>query len=621
MRAAAPADSKKRRRCDLLAVLLGLLMVVLFAYTAKYGVSSPDEAFYYTVTDRLLKGERLLADEWNVTQLCYLLSLLPHWVFVRITGGTEGIVLSMRYLFIAINTAFYSYVYVKLRRFGFWGVAAAFSFSAIVVQTMFSITYFTAAPMAAFAAVLILVSGEREKKTPALLFAGVLVACAVLAEPYLIAGFLAWFAIVTVRRLREKKTPILRDFGFVLDGRVYFTVAAGAACVFAAFMVYMVACGSFENFAAAFPYLASGSEIGLLDTVLFKKAWEACGYFGIPTVAGLAACVIAAAVVRLKKNENVKIRRTVFAAACVCYAAGLVYAGVCTLKSAEAPLWIRFAEYHGFSLLLFSPVLWLLSRKKDPRIFALWVAGVAFTLPVDASSAAILASGAGIVRAACLLQLPVLLRELKTPAEGPAEKTKKARGPAPGRVSPVFTGVLAVCAAAVVLWHAGHVAIQTVYKPYEKLLLHVKEPLSRELTAGPFKGLYTTDGIAAVYSDTLEDLDEIRALANGAPAAVLDLAPYTYLYLDLPYGAYTSWFEYYETERLAAFWQLRPARQPAYIYIPYYEKGLFAKTPDELLKLKLDRLFEWIDGETTEGRAGYIIRVTHLRSPLPEDAS
>ena len=118
-------------RYDVAAVLLGAALLVFLLATAKYGVSAPDEGYYYTVAHRLSLGEKMIADEWNLAQLVHLLNLLPNLLYMKLTGGTEGLILFMRYLFIEINTVFYAYIYVKLRPYKGWGVAAAFLFARV----------------------------------------------------------------------------------------------------------------------------------------------------------------------------------------------------------------------------------------------------------------------------------------------------------------------------------------------------------------------------------------------------------------------------------------------------------------------------------------------------------
>jgi len=398
---------------DLIALALGLAVFIFMALTARNGVSAPDESFYFTVTQRLSLGEKLIADEWNIAQLVHLLNVLPYTFFTKITGGTEGIILFMRYLFIAVNAVFYVYVYIKLRRFRIWGIAAALSFCAVVLQTIFSITYFTSAPMAALAFCLIIMTDEGDKKLPKLAFTGVLLACAILAEPYLIAGFIIWFITVILRQaLIKKGRNALKDFGFILDPRVFFGVTLGAVAVFIPFMAYMIFGGSFEHFAQAFPYLAAGGEIGKLGTVLFKKCMDGAVYFGVPFLVCQLITLAAAVVLKIRRMRSAKIKRLVFLFASAALAGGYIYAGIKTLSTEEMSVWVAFAEYHNFSFFLFSPVPFLLSEKKQPRLTAFWASGAVFNVLVDASSAVILGSGGGLMRVAVLLKLSGFLPEL-----------------------------------------------------------------------------------------------------------------------------------------------------------------------------------------------------------------
>ena len=599
---------------DLAALALGLALFAFFAVTAKNGVSAPDESFYFSVVQRLFLGEKLIADEWNIAQLVHLLNVLPYFVFTRITGGTEGIILFMRYLFIGVDAVFYAWAYAKLRKYGAWGLAAALCFGAVIVQTIFSITYFTSAPMAMLAFCLLLITDERERKLPVLLFSGVLLACAVLAEPYLVAGFALWFFTVVLREVQKKRGKAFAEaYGFLLDARVFSGVTAGVLTVFLPFMAYMVFGGSFARFAEAFPYLASGGEIGKLGTVLLKKCLDGAVYFGLPfTVCALFA-LAGAITLRVKKNGTLKQRRIVFAAAAAALAGSLIWAGIRTLATKEQPVWTAFAEYHDFAFLFFSPVPFLLSEKKDPRLTAFWAVGAVYNVLVDSSSAVILGSGGGILRVACLLQLSSLLPELFRKSAVAPEKGK--RNAAPEKPPRLLLAAAALCAAVSLTWHTGYVLCETVYKPMEKMFLHAQGPLTAEIEAGPFKGLRTTPEIADVYARTLEDLDTVKTVAAGRPVAVLDVAPYTYLYMNLPYGAYTAWFEFYEPERLAAYWALRPAQTAAVIYLPYNEKALFAPYDGKTNEARLALLEPCVQWELTKGKAGYILTVTDVRLP------
>ena len=83
-------------------MLLGLT-AVFFCWRCRYGFAEADEAFYPTIAYRLTQGDRLLVDEWHMSQLSSVLLYLPVLLFTRLTGGTAGIYLALRYLYVAVQ--------------------------------------------------------------------------------------------------------------------------------------------------------------------------------------------------------------------------------------------------------------------------------------------------------------------------------------------------------------------------------------------------------------------------------------------------------------------------------------------------------------------------------------
>ena len=119
---ARSTDTRLRLRYfDVCAVILGTLLLLFFLFSVRLGFWSPDEAFFYTVPQRLLNGDRLFLEEWNLTQLSTLFSVIPVWAYTAVTGGTEGLILFMRYVFVAVDMLFYAYMYMKLRPYRLWG--------------------------------------------------------------------------------------------------------------------------------------------------------------------------------------------------------------------------------------------------------------------------------------------------------------------------------------------------------------------------------------------------------------------------------------------------------------------------------------------------------------------
>ena len=106
-----------------LAVFVGLGVFLLFS--ARYSTVLPDESYYYVLAKRFAAGDRILLHDWQMSQLEGLFLILPYRLFTGAAHGTEGILLFMRRLFIAVDLALYWYYYFKLRDRKCWAVLAA----------------------------------------------------------------------------------------------------------------------------------------------------------------------------------------------------------------------------------------------------------------------------------------------------------------------------------------------------------------------------------------------------------------------------------------------------------------------------------------------------------------
>lgn len=88
-----------RKNLDILLFLLGMVPLSwMLLEKCRYGFTNIDESFYLTIPYRLCQGDRLLLNEWHLSQLSGWILRFPMAAFLRINGGTEGICLSFRYL-------------------------------------------------------------------------------------------------------------------------------------------------------------------------------------------------------------------------------------------------------------------------------------------------------------------------------------------------------------------------------------------------------------------------------------------------------------------------------------------------------------------------------------------
>ena len=108
---------------DIAALAAFLVLFGWFCYVIRFGVNAVDEGLYYNITQRLLRGERLLVDEWQVSQFSSFLLALPVKLYLSVAGSAQGMILFMRGLYVAETAVLYWWLYTKYRRFGYGGLA------------------------------------------------------------------------------------------------------------------------------------------------------------------------------------------------------------------------------------------------------------------------------------------------------------------------------------------------------------------------------------------------------------------------------------------------------------------------------------------------------------------
>lgn len=608
---ARSTDTRLRLRYfDVCAAVLGTLLLVYFLFSVRLGFWYPDEAFFYTVPQRLLNGDRLFLEEWNLTQLSTLFSVVPVWAYTAVTGGTEGLILFMRYVFVAVDMLFYAYMYLKLRPYRLWGVACALLFCGILPEMAFSLNYHSVSSMLVMAVCLMLLTGTEKKKPAKLMLGGAVFAFAVLAEPVLIFMFCAYSAAVALRFIAAKKRKQPQESAQLFSLRTWLWVTLGAFAVFVAFLALLLSMGSLQDLGRTLPYLFTGEDINPATVTDLSTQLGAFRLFGIGAVICQLACIAGAVWYHFAGKRNEKLRLALFLLSVLFFCAGCIHAVRVYQESGESRLWISVILYHELPVLLAAPVWCLLCGKKDRLVTGLCAAGLLYTLLVDLSSNVMVGSGGQIVQTAGLLALGMLLPSLKEDLTALFGRRSVFSG---GGKLPrgVFYACVSVFCAVFLFWNLSYFCIQGFLKPAGKIFDDPDTPLyACTLQRGPYKNIRTSEAVAAIYEGTLKDIDEIVRDAQGAPLYIDTLAPYLYLHAGLPYGNYSAWDEE-PLGRSQIYWNLFEEKKPGYIYIPSAAVGSLKVNyyPDALVEEAITAISEVFSVEAVKGEGGYILRV------------
>ena len=235
-------DGEKRsvRLAAVCAAVCCCLLYGWFVLSVPYGFGVPDEAFYLTIPQRLLLGDRMLLEEWHLSQFTAVFQLLPYAVFTKLTGGTEGIVLCMRYVYLAMSFTSFWYIFIKLRKTPWRALLCAFCFCAFVPFAVFAPNYYTIPIFLLLISCFTFCSDATCPSRVHLFFAGVLFAGAVLITPALTLAYLFYSILALVYFIAQKKGRLwLADWSFILNVRVWLFFFFGVLVSAVAFTTYL----------------------------------------------------------------------------------------------------------------------------------------------------------------------------------------------------------------------------------------------------------------------------------------------------------------------------------------------------------------------------------------------
>lgn len=223
-------------------LIFNAVLVVLAVFRAILCITVTDEVFNLGQSFRTIQGNVFLVENWDYFQTgdSFLTPFL--YVFYKITGSTEGIVLFSRIVFIVLQVLLSVFLYKILSRF-FERISALFAVMIYSTAVSFLLFYMWYDNWEIFFRLIGLflvfyaVAGEKTdaKKTYISVFiAGIVHACMVFAYPTMIVLNVYVLALIFFyRRKQSAKAHNLMALFYIL----------GSALVFAVFMLYVLKIG------------------------------------------------------------------------------------------------------------------------------------------------------------------------------------------------------------------------------------------------------------------------------------------------------------------------------------------------------------------------------------------
>lgn len=601
-----PKKAKRLHVYDLFAAVGFLLIVGSLLYMVRTGLGVPDESFYVTIPHRLLQGDRLILDDWHVSQFSSFMQYLPVRLYYEQHGSLDGVILYLRYGYVALQALMLLVIYPLLRRFGWKGAVAWTVFGMYIPVMVYTLNYYTLCLWPAVVVCAALHFSEK-LKAPVLVLLGVLLAVAVLAEPFIAFCFFIYTFIVWIRffAIKQQRT-FLSDYAYFINVRYWTLITLGVFLCAGAFLPFLFRGSDPLSTIKAIPYLFNGFEYdfslsgGNIQTMkIVNRALLLYGKF--PAIL-LAALTLLAFFLR-------RFRRVIRPVIAAGLAVGFVYAFAhAAYVAREMNHYDYYLLFYGLPLYLCGPAAYLLLEQRDKRLWVFWCSGAALSVFLDISSAVILGVCGSISAVASLIWLFQLAQEC---AKDVSSLRKAADGQGFLKKTPCV--IAAVCAAVALTAALGNEAAFDALRLNFNIIEsghtadYTNGVCDTLLTRGAYAGIRTTRTVAAKYNAMHDDMD-LFADPSAGPVLIFDRFPYCYLYLDAPYGTFSAWYvDIMEDDRLLLYYDVYPDKTPEYIYVPKYDPYTYrtvSTVPD-----KLARIQSWFSCEVSEAAAGYIVKV------------
>lgn len=605
-----PKTPKNRSipRQDIAAAVMIAVFFCWFFYLVQRGFNTVDEGFYYTLPWRLLNGDKLFVDEWHVSQLTSLFTLLPMKLFYAVTGSFDGLILFFRRFYLLTHTAAAVYLYAAVRRYGYRSLGAVTVFYVFAPFNIYAFNYYNIFLM--LSAVIAAVIFFREKPRQAEYVAcGFLFACAVVDEPFVAPVYFLYTAAVLFLKIRMK--TVVPEKYELLDFRIWGMLTVGIVAAIAVFVPVFLCFTDLSRLPLTFSELFNDSEYAFImpdGTVsVLRFLADTVKYYGAPCTVCFFLWFVLCGIIKKRAR---KLSPVLLPAAFVIAVAASVSLLIRVMHGSP----IRSSVYRLVLLFLGGAALCCM-KKRNPKLTACWFFGFVSTVLLDISSDVSVAFFSGVSDIALMLMLPDMAEQARSDAVALKRYSRYAhlsvagflrikKVPAKAKLGVAMPCVIFAFVCALCLTVSAGSAF---YYFAETSTLTVPSAFNVTLASGPYKGIRTTEEVRAVYEGELRDYAMIAENSEGGYLYVISDESWPYIYAGMPCSAYSTWFvdqDYYF--RQPVYWSIFPEKLPAYMYLPKYNR--FKQNKEIILNDALRFASCCCECEVTETETGYMIK-------------
>ncbi|MBQ6066636.1 MAG: hypothetical protein IJK89_07410 [Clostridia bacterium] len=388
-------------------------------------------------------------------------------------------------------------------------------------------------------------------------------------------------------------------------------VTAGVAVPAAAVTIPLVSVYGLKNIIAAFPQLFTDPEHDFLFRNGSIIAPECMKQFfrAFPPPLLIAFAVLIAAAFFMKKSAA---RHLIGALTSIVTVITIVYSFAGHFSSPYKTSYFIFT-YRFFPLIPAAAVYFILTQKKERRLFGAYIAGIVSSLLVDVCSYLSLAMFEAVTVIPAVLMAGAFFAELKQ-EKSACSTNKKCQKKKSRSASAAFL-CLALLFITVPMAEVACQYVDLTFYLVVNSVEHISE-LDVKLEEGPYKGMRLSKITSSNYALISADMHYI-AENTDAPVYVASRFCLCYLFPGIDCAAYSTWYVNGTVDRQVNYWQTHPEKVPEYIYVPLVVPYLWEKVeaPEEEIVEDLRALEEYFTFTKTEGEAGWILKVTDCRIP------
>ena len=539
---------KEKTVQNIVFAMLMIAAAVFLFWKCRYGFANKDESLYLAIPYRLWQGDGLIVDEWNLSAFSSFLLMPFMYIYMAIVGTTEGILLNFRYIFTAVQGLCAVFMYFKLKRYNWFGAAAAaLTFFIYAPFGIMALSYNSMGIQCMAVASVLLLTNEKRTKLPYII-AGVLFAAAVLCCPFLVAVYAFYSVLVLINVL--KKSCFSLD---VLDKKCWIWLTVGVSALAVLFLAFVLSRASVSEIITGLQWMLNDPQHeskGMLSVIAayFTEVLK-CSDWSLIVYAGYVALLI------LHVFSKGKIPSSIL------FCAGAVLAAV---MMAPFVTWQMYINRVIFPVNVFAAFCVVLSENENvKRLFKIvWLPGFMYGICIH------MASTEGFLNIASVSLISLMASLVIVVIVGMETMAKTRNG---------FINLVTACAvAAVLVMQIG----ATVYTRYESVFWESgwfgggMPAQTQTLEKGPEKGILASVEKEEMYNSFVEDVDALTAEYD--PESILYISQNTWLYLlseDARVASFSAWLPGIDEEqmkhtiaRLESYFDMHNEKLPQVIY-------------------------------------------------------